>query len=97
MVKTVSVEGRITVDNSNEMRRKLCDALRSKPSRLTVDLSKATYIDTSGLATLVEAVRTARQQSTQLLLAGLNGQPRSLFEVAELNRLFEFASEEATP
>jgi anti-sigma B factor antagonist len=96
VINTVSVEGRITVDNSNEMRRKLCDALRAKPSRLTVDLSGATYMDTSAVATLLEAVRSARRQGTRLLLAGLNGQPRSLLEVAELHRLFEFAPQETT-
>jgi anti-anti-sigma factor len=48
----VSLQGRITVSNANEMRRTLADALRSQPSELTVDLLSVTYMDTSGLATL---------------------------------------------
>lgn len=49
---TVALQGRITVGNSNEMRRTLADASRSQPKELTVDLSSVTYMDTSGLTTL---------------------------------------------
>jgi anti-sigma B factor antagonist len=94
MTQTVSIRGRITVNNSDEMRRKLQAALASTPAQVTVDLSEATYIDTSGVATLLEAVRIARGQGTRLVLAGLNGQPRYLFEVTEFDRLFEIAPEE---
>lgn len=96
MIQTVSIMGRITVNNSDEMRRKLCATLASKPAQVTVDLSEATYIDTSGVATLLEAVRVARGQGTRLVLAGLNGQPRYLFEATEFDRLFEIASQETS-
>ena len=94
MTSTVAIDGRITVNTSDEMRRKLLAALRSKPAQITVDLSRATYMDSSGVATLLEAAHIARSQSTRLLLAGVSGQPRSLFAVAQLDRLFEFASQE---
>ena len=96
MVQTVLISGRITVNNSDEMRRKLRAALGSKPAQVTVDLSEATYIDTSGVATLLEAVRIARRQGTRLVLAGLNSQPRYLFETAEFDRLFEIAPQETS-
>ena len=95
-MSTVAIEGRITVNNSDEMRRKLLAALRSRPAQMTVDLSQASYMDSSGLATLLEAVRIARRQGTRLTLAGVSGQPRNLFEVAQLDRLFEFARQETS-
>ena len=94
MTSTVAIDGRITVNTSDQMRRKLLAALSSKPAQITVDLSRATYMDSSGVATLLEAAHIARSQSTRLLLAGVSGQPRSLFAVAQLDRLFEFASQE---
>jgi anti-sigma B factor antagonist len=94
MIGTVAIEGRITVNNSDEMRRKLLAALRSSPAQVTVDLSQATYMDLSGLATLLESVRIARKQGTRLVLAGVSGQPRSLFQIGQLESLFEFAAEE---
>lgn len=94
MLDTVAIEGRITINTSDQMRRKLLAALRPRPTQVTVDLSQATYMDSSGLATLLEAVRIARKQGTRLLLAGVSGQPRCLFEIGQIDRVFEFATEE---
>jgi anti-sigma B factor antagonist len=91
----VSFNGRITVDNSNEMRERLRAALNVMPKALTVDLSRVTSIDISGLATLVEAARMARRQGTRLVLAGIQGQPASLFEVARLDQLFDIAEQQS--
>jgi anti-anti-sigma factor len=92
--QVVSVQGRINVDNSGELRRKLSDALRRRPAKLTVDLSGVTFIDTSGLATLVEAARNARRQGAQLTLCGIHGQARYFLEITSLDQLFEIAGRE---
>ncbi len=84
----VSLQGRITVSNANEMRRTLAEALRSQPQELTVDLSSVNYMDTSGLATLIEAMRIARQQGTRLVLDSIQDQPRFLLKVTDLDHLF---------
>ena len=94
MKDSISVEGRITIDNSEEMRGKLRMILRSKPAEITVDFSGASYMDTSAVATLVEAVRIARGHGTQLILTGLKGQPRHLLEIIEFGRMFEVAVQE---
>jgi anti-sigma B factor antagonist len=84
----VSLQGRITVSNANELRRTLGDALRLQPKELTVDLSSVTYMDTSGLATLMEAMRSARQQGTRLVLDNIQAQPRYLLKVTDLDQVF---------
>jgi len=94
MTQRVSIEGRISIDRCDEVRRKLRMGLRSRPAQVTVDLSQATFIGTSALATLLEAVRIARQQGTRLVLEGLQGQPAHLLEVSLLYRLFEIAESE---
>jgi anti-sigma B factor antagonist len=93
---SVTIHGRITVENSDEMRRALSSALHKKPSELSVDLSGVSYIDTSGLATLVEAVRIAHKQGTRLVLGGIHDQPRYLLDITHLDRLFEMAGQEAS-
>jgi len=93
MQDTISIEGRVTVDNSPEMRDRLAVALKPKPAEVTVELSRVTYIDISGLATLVEASRIAHQQGTRLVLAGVQGQTRYLFEVSQLDHLFDIVEE----
>jgi anti-sigma B factor antagonist len=88
-MEIVSLQGRITINNANEMRRTLAGALLSRLPKLTVDLSGVTYMDTSGLATLMEAMRVARQQGTRLVLGGIQNQPRYLLEVTDLDHVFE--------
>ncbi len=88
MGEIVSISGRVAIDTSNRIRDRLADALRSKPDAITIDLSQVDYMDTSGLATLIEVMRLARQQNTQLLLRGVQEQPRYLFKVSDLDRVF---------
>jgi anti-sigma B factor antagonist len=94
MPDTVSIEGRVTIDNSGEMREKLAVALKPKPANVTVDFSRVTYIETSGLATLVEAFRIARRQGTRLLLTGIHGQPRDLLALTRVDQFFDIAPEQ---
>ena len=92
--KVLTFEGRISVDNSNKMRDGLGAALRAKPSELTVDLSQVNSIDISGLATLVEATRTARRQGTRLAVIGIHGQVQLLFEISRLDQILDTAAEQ---
>ena len=91
MNDSIAIHGRVTVDNSGEMRAALRSALRKKPAELRVDLSGLSYTDTSGLATLVEAFRTANTQETRLVLVGIQGQPQYLLEITGLDRLLDIA------
>jgi len=93
MDRTVALQGRITASNSAEMRTALASALGTKPATVSLDLSGVSYLDTSGLATLIEAVGIARNQGTRLILSGMHDQPRYFFEITHLDRLFEIAGQ----
>jgi anti-sigma B factor antagonist len=54
-----------------------------------VDLTGVTYMDSSGLATLIETMRTGRRQGTRLVLSGIQEQPRYLLRVTDLDHVFE--------
>ena len=92
--KAVSVTGRVNIDTSGNMRRTIAEALRSVPPAVMLDLSGVSYIDTSGVATLLEASRIARQQGTRLVLHGLNGQPRDLLHFSQIDHLLDIAEPE---
>jgi len=93
----VVVAGRVTIDTSPHLRSVLLRLLRRESGDVVViDLSKVSYLDTSGFATLVEALKAARECSVKLRLVGVNGQVRVLAEIVELTRIFEaFGSEVA--
>src|SRR5215469_10397163 len=93
MGEVISISGRVTTDTSGQMRSRLGDALRQKPDTVIIDLSHVHYMDTSGLATLIEAMRIARKLDTQLVLRGVQEQPRYLLKVTNLDRMFPIEEE----
>ena len=90
----ISFEGRISIDNSNAMRNRLGKALELKPKEIDVDLSRVTSIDISGLATLVEATRIARDQGTRLTLGGIQGQVQLLFAITHIDQMLDTTAEQ---
>jgi anti-sigma B factor antagonist len=87
------LDGSITIDSSPELRRVLLRMLKVlDSSRLTLDFSEVDYMDTSGLAVLIEALRSARQLGKSLQLSGLRERPRYLLESTGLLRLFDEAN-----
>ena len=89
-----SFEGRISIDNSNAMRNRLGKALKLKPKEIDVDLSRVTSIDISGLATLVEATRIARDQGTRLRIRGIQGQVQLLFAITHIDQMLDTTAEQ---
>jgi anti-sigma B factor antagonist len=86
------LDGSITIDSSPEFRRVLMRMLKAPDSRrVTLDFSEVDYIDTSGLAVLIEGLRSARQLGKTLQLTGLRERPRYLLESTGLLRLFDEA------
>ena len=87
----VRLKGRIDVDSSPDLRDCLLAILSEEPSprSIIVDLAGVPYIETSGIATLIEALRIARHHQTIFHLQGLSGSALRLFEVAGLVALFE--------
>ena len=86
---TVAVAGRVTVDSSPELRSALLALLRRAAApTMVVDVSAVSYLDMSGIATLLEALKAAHKGSVKLRLAGLNGQGRTLAEIGQLDTIF---------
>ena len=87
----VRPSGRINVDSSPDLRDCLLAILSAEPlpRAITVDLAGVPYIETSGIATLIEALRIARHHQAILCLQGLSGSVLRLFEVTGVLTLFE--------
>jgi len=81
-------EGDVDLSRSPVLRQKLREAQGSKPRKLIVDLALVEYMDSSGVATLVEALQIARKNSTKMVLCGLKDRVRSIFEIARLETVF---------
>jgi anti-sigma B factor antagonist len=87
----VRLSGRVDVDSSPDLRDRLRTLLSEEalPQAITVDLTGVSYIETSGIATLIEALRIARHHQIKFRLQGLSGAVLRLFEVTGVLALFE--------
>jgi anti-sigma B factor antagonist len=86
----VRLRGRLNIDSSPALRDRLLSMLQAHSSAaVIVDLTEVTYIDSSGIATLIEGLGMARMRQTTLCLHGLQGGLLHLFQVTGILTLFE--------
>jgi anti-anti-sigma factor len=83
------VYGRIDIDSSPVLRAALLKMLQAAPLEVTIDLSGVSHIDSSGVATLIEALKIARSNDAELKLQGLQGRLLRLFQSTGILPLFE--------
>ena len=84
----IRLSGRITIDSSPNLRALLLLRLEPSSCQILTDFREVAYVDTSGLAMLVEILKAARTQGKALQLSGLRERPRYLLEVTRLLHLF---------
>jgi anti-sigma B factor antagonist len=85
----VRLRGRLSIYSSPALRDQLLAVVRRASTKeVVVDLTEVSYIDASGIATLVEALKIARNRRNSLCLKGLQGRVLHLFEVTGLLDLF---------
>jgi anti-sigma B factor antagonist len=94
----VSLSGRITIDSSPDLRELLLERVNSPDSRsLTVDFYEVAYVDTSGLAMLIEVLKAARSQNKTFSLSRLRARPRYLLEATSLLHFFHEVNRDIPP
>lgn len=90
--KTAILEltGAIDLSSSPEVRKILLRELReSRTSRVILNLEKVKYIDSSGVASLVEGLKASRDIGSRLLLFGLSPIVRQVLQLTRLLKIFE--------
>jgi anti-sigma B factor antagonist len=92
----LDVSGNIDMSNSPEMRKALLAEIRDKAvSRVVLNLTGVAYIDSSGVASLVEGLKAARDRGSRFMLFGLSDAPREVLKISRLLKLFEVYDDEA--
>ena len=90
----VALEGDLDFHSSPDVRRELAGVVEKQPRKILVNLSKVSYIDSSGLATFVELFQKIKRYGGKLVLFNLGAGVRSVFEIAKLDTLFVLAGNE---
>lgn len=92
----VEVSGEVDMTNSPRLRETILELLgEGSETKLVINLEHVTYIDSSGVASLVEGLQAARKRKAQLSLACLNEGPRHVLELTRLLDIFAIYGTEA--
>ncbi len=82
------LSGRLDFGSAGDARGAFGDAVSQGNRQLVVDLSGVSYVDSSGLSSLVSGLRVARQAGGDLRIAAAGDQPASLFSLTSLDQVF---------
>jgi anti-sigma B factor antagonist len=86
----VDVVGDVDLYNSPEVRKVLLETLKEKRApRVIVNLKEVRYIDSSGVASLVEGLKVSRTLNSRFILYGLSPAAREVLELSRLIKVFE--------
>jgi anti-sigma B factor antagonist len=83
----IELTGEVDLHNSPQVRKQLLAVVKSGSS-VIVDFSELSYIDSSGIATLVEAYNLAKNNQLSLTIVGAKGAPLQVMELTHLNKVF---------
>lgn len=85
----VALAGAVDMHSTPMVHKVLVSACEEKPQRLVIDLGAVSYMDSSGIGTLVEVFRRVNAYKGKLALCGLNERVRSVFEITKLDKFFQ--------
>ena len=83
----VTVRGEVDMDSSPRLLAELRKSL-GRATSVAVDLAGVTYIDSSGIAVLVQALRAAKHAQRRFVLRRPSKKVVAVLELADLHNLF---------
>ena len=94
-VVVVALTGEIDLHHTPEMHKTLVTICQKQPAQLVINLEDVSYIDSSGIGTLVEVFRRINGYKGKLALCGLSDRVHSVFEITKLDHFFKIFDTEA--
>jgi anti-sigma B factor antagonist len=92
----LDITGDIDLAHSPAVRRALLMEIKEKKTpTVFLNLAKVRYIDSSGIASLVEGLKASRDLGSRLVLYGLSKSVREVMELSRLQKIFEIHDNEA--
>ena len=90
----LALEGEIDLHRLPEIKETLEPLVAQQTPRILIDLTKVTYIDSSGLAAFIETMQRIASYGGKFALFGLGESVRAIFEIARLDQIFRIFPDE---
>jgi len=90
-IVVMEVEGEVDAEHAPNLKRALIKAKESVEKGLVMDLTKVSFIDSTGLGVLISLMRQMKEQGSELRLTGMQDEVRSIFEITRLYKVFSLS------
>lgn len=91
----LALEGEIDLHRSPQIKESLEPLIAQKVQRILVDFSAVTYIDSSGLAAMIETLQRIQAYGGKFAMFGLRDNVLGIFKIARLDQIFSIFPDEA--
>ncbi|MCE9624683.1 MAG: STAS domain-containing protein [Deltaproteobacteria bacterium] len=85
----LEIEGEVDAEHSAQLKKAIVKARDEFAKHFILDLSRVSFIDSTGLGVLISLMRHLNENSGRLKLAGLQDEVRSIFEITRLYKVFD--------
>ena len=89
----LELDGRFDANEAENVRQMLKEAVRVIPAKVVVNLKMVNFIDSSGLAVLVQGMKRSRDNKGDVHLCNLQQKVRIIFELTRLDKAFKIFSD----
>lgn len=87
-IAVCKITGEININSSTQLRGLFDELINQGQKKVIVDFSGLDYIDSAGLAVMIELLQRLQRASGVLRLCALNKRIKSIFEVTKLSNIF---------
>lgn len=91
----VMVEGEVDMFTSPDLRDNLLPFFKKKVKGIIVDLTGVSFMDSSGIATLVEGLQWSKKEKREFILTGLGANVLNALTLTKLNTVFSIKPDTA--
>ncbi|MFC1804696.1 STAS domain-containing protein [Candidatus Omnitrophota bacterium] len=91
----LEITGEVNIDTIAELKKIFDKLLEGKPAAVLLNLKGLDYIDSSGLACLIEFTRALKGKRREVLLCELSSKIRSIFAITKLDKVFKLFDTQA--
>lgn len=84
-----AIEGEVNITTSVDLRKAFDELIKRNEKKVLIEFSRVEYIDSSGLATLIEMLQRLKKIGGRMRVCGMNQKVHNAFEITKLHKLFE--------
>lgn len=90
----VNIKGHYSLENLELVEAHLSDAFSKAPDIFAINCSDTSYIDSTGLGSLVKFYNASLRENVKFILYNLNTEIRRIIEIAGLGKFFDIQTKE---